>query len=219
MSEVFLRAADLATSESTAGGDSNRYRVTEGTGSDRGVGMEIEQVEVSQLRPNPQNPRQHPEKAIEKLVSSIEEYGFTNPILAQKKSKVVMAGHARLKAAEKAGLTKVPVVFLNWDDNRALAYNIADNKLQENSDWDFSALADALLELDNLPDVNLEITGFDMSEIQQIMEWTPEGKEKYLEGPTDLEFRILVDCDSEKQQKTLVEQFEKQGLKCRLVMS
>lgn len=135
--------------------------------------LKIEYVPVSRLRPFEGNPRTISERGLEKLQRSIEEFGFVNPILVQKGTYMVIAGHQRLKAAQEAGLTEVPVIALDMDDITAKAYNIADNRLQDESDWDFSALADLLSELDNGA-VDLELTGFDHDEIERMMTWAPE---------------------------------------------
>ena len=71
--------------------------------------MQVKQVKISDLKPHPQNPRLHPDSAIDKLVRSIKEFGWTNPVLVSEDG-YVLAGHARLKAATKAGLEGCPVV-------------------------------------------------------------------------------------------------------------
>ena len=126
--------------------------------------MEIQTIEITKLRPHPQNPRIHPDSAIEKLVKSLKEYGFTNPILISQ-DNYVLAGHARLKAAEKAGLKEVPVIQLPLKGSKALAYMIADNRLQDETDWDIPKLIDLFSELDT-GEFDLEITGFDLNEIE-----------------------------------------------------
>ena len=135
--------------------------------------LKVEYVDIKQLKPYAGNPRKIQAKGIEKLQRSIEAYGFVNPILAQRGTNMIIAGHQRLKAAGDAGLDKVPVIFLDFDDTTARAYNIADNRLNEESEWDFTPLADMLQELDN-GSFDLELTGFDLDEIEKLMNWTPE---------------------------------------------
>ena len=134
--------------------------------------LQIEYVSPDILRPFDGNPRTISESGLEKLQRSVEEFGFVNPILAQKGTRMVIAGHQRLKAAKAAGLTEVPVVWLDVDDVTAKAYNIADNRLAEETDWDFGPLADLLAELDNGA-FDLTLTGFDEDEIERMMNWTP----------------------------------------------
>ncbi|HHU83390.1 MAG TPA: site-specific DNA-methyltransferase, partial [Firmicutes bacterium] len=108
-----------------------------------------------------------PDGAIDKLVRSIKEYGWTNPVLVSADG-YVLAGHARLKAAEKAGIEEVPVIYLPLEGAKADAYLIADNRLQDETDWDYEKLEDLLQELD-AGEFDLELTGFDMEEIEDLM--------------------------------------------------
>lgn len=157
--------------------------------------MEIKTVKISELKPHPKNPRVHPDSAIDKLVRSIKEYGWTNPVLVSADG-YVLAGHARLKAAEKAGIKEVPVIYLPLEGAKAEAYLIADNRLQDETDWDLPKLKDLLQELDT-GELDLEITGFDMGEIEDLMaqfhvpeeiieDEAPEPPEEAITKPGDL---------------------------------
>jgi len=140
--------------------------------------VQVKTVKISELRPHPKNPRVHPDSAIEKLVRSIKEFGWTNPILVSADG-YILAGHARLKAAEKAGIEEVPVIYLPLEGAKAEAYLIADNRLQDETDWDLPKLKDLLLELDT-GEFDLELTGFDMDEIEELMTqfYIPEEKKE-----------------------------------------
>ena len=144
--------------------------------------LQIVYVPVNQLKPYKGNPRKINEKGIAKLQRSVEEFGFVNPILAQRGTNMIIAGHQRLKAAKAAGLAEVPVVWLDMDDVTAKAYNIADNRLQEESEWDFTPLADLLTELDTGA-FDLSLTGFDADELEQMMNYTPAGEVQEDEVP------------------------------------
>lgn len=136
---------------------------------------------ISELKPHPKNPRVHPDSAIEKLERSIKEFGWTNPILVSKDG-YILAGHARLKAAEKAGISEVPVIYLPLEGAKAEAYLIADNRLQDETDWDLPKLKDLLQELDT-GEFDLELTGFDMSEIEDLMTQLHIPEEKKVNKP------------------------------------
>lgn len=142
----------------------------------------IEYVPINQLRPFGGNPRKISEKGLHKLKRSVEEFGFVNPILVQKGTNIIIAGHQRLKAAQAAGLTEVPVVWLDMDDVTAKAYNIADNRLQDEAEWDFTPLADLLTELDTGA-FDLTLTGFDTDELERMMNYTPVGEVQEDEAP------------------------------------
>jgi len=129
--------------------------------------MQVKMANIDTLKAHPMNPRVHPESAIDKLEQSIKEFGWTNPILVSADGYVI-AGHARLKAAEKAGIEEVPVIYLELEGEKAEAYLIADNRLQDETDWDYEKLKDLLQELDT-GEFDLELTGFDMDEIEELM--------------------------------------------------
>jgi len=92
---------------------------------------EFERVDIDSLKPFDGNPRKISEKGLEKLKKSVESFGFTNPVLVQRSTRMIIAGHQRLKAAKAAGLETVPVIWLDFDDKTAKAYNIADNRLNQ----------------------------------------------------------------------------------------
>ncbi len=128
--------------------------------------MEIKTVKISELKPHPNNPRVHPDSAIDKLVKSIKEFGWTNPVLASEEG-IVLAGHARVKAAEQAGIEEVPVIFLPLKGTKADAYLVADNRLQQETDWDMPKLRDLLEELDT-GEIDMGLTGFDTNELEEL---------------------------------------------------
>lgn len=129
--------------------------------------MRLETAKIIDLKPHPKNPREHPDSAITKLSRSIKEFGWTNPILVSEEG-YVLAGHARLKAAEKAHLTEVPIIRLPLSGKKAEAYMVADNKLQDLTGWDFPKLKDLLEEL-GTGDFDVEITGFGLKEIGDLV--------------------------------------------------
>lgn len=96
---------------------------------------------VGDLRKFPGNPRQHPESQIVSLMKSIKRV-WTNPILIDE-AGTILAGHGRLEAAKRLGMTEVPTVMLNGlspAEKRAAV--IADNRLPERAVWDFDLLRD-----------------------------------------------------------------------------
>lgn len=129
---------------------------------------EIEMVKIDSLIPWPGNPRIHGED-VAAIVKSIKEFGWTNPVLAQRGTNRVLAGHGRLLAARKAGITEVPVVYLEMDDQKSSAYTIADNKLAEGSSWDAQALKDIFVELDDGA-FDIELTGFTKNEVKMFFD-------------------------------------------------
>ena len=121
---------------------------------------------VDQLKLDPANPRRHSKKQVRQIANSIELFGFIVAILTDRYGNVI-AGHGRLLAAKLLGITEVPTLCLDHlTSAQARAFMIADNRLTENSVWDDRLLAEQLKELSLLGlDFDIEVTGFDMGEI------------------------------------------------------
>ena len=141
---------------------------------------------VSELTPDPKNARQHSKAQIKKLAASIGEFGFVMPILVDRDGGVI-AGHARLLAAKQLGMAEVPTISLDHlSEAQIAAYKIADNRLSELSTWDDQLLAESLQELTLLNlDFSLELTGFDMGEIDLRIEGLEVVPEKGKADPAD----------------------------------
>lgn len=133
--------------------------------------MEIKTVDIDKLKPCPWNPRKHSDRQIDILIRSLKEYGLDKPILATK-DNMIIAGHGIVMAARKAGIRSVPVVYSPLVDKKALARMVMDNKSAELGEDDFPKMADLLTELDD-GQFDLELTGFDIEEVEKIMNWTP----------------------------------------------
>ena len=128
-------------------------------------------VLVSDLIPYARNSRTHSEVQINKIASSIKEFGFLNPVLIDKDNGII-AGHGRVMAAKKLGLKEVPVLLADHlSEAQKRAYIIADNRLALDADWDDEMLR---IELDELGELgfNLELTGFEIKEISSIFDET-----------------------------------------------
>jgi DNA modification methylase len=124
-------------------------------------------VLVEDLKEYKLNSRLHSDQQIKQVVNSINEFGFTNPLLIDENNEII-AGHCRLKAAISLGMTSVPCVVLSHlTSSQKKAYVIADNKLALNADWDISILQ-AEFESLKFDDFNLELTGFSLEELIDI---------------------------------------------------
>ena len=125
-------------------------------------------LSIDKLIPYAKNSRTHSDAQVAQIAASIQEWGFTTPILIDDQHSVI-AGHGRLAAARKLGLKEVPVIVATgWTDAQKRAYVIADNKLALNAGWDNELLA---LELGELGDLgfDLDLVGFTDEEIEALM--------------------------------------------------
>ena len=140
--------------------------------------MQIQQIQVKDLIPYVNNSRKHSDEQVAQIAASIKEFGWTNPILVDGE-KGIIAGHGRLMAARKLGMTEVPVIEISHlTETQKKALVIADNKLALNADWDTELLT---IELDELlaDGFALELLGFNKDELDKLLE--PE----QIEGLTD----------------------------------
>lgn len=133
--------------------------------------LKITYRKVGDLKPYAGNARTHSDKQIAQIATSIEQFGFTNPVLIDDADGIV-AGHGRVAAAHKLGLTEVPVIKLaHLSDAERRAYVIADNRLAELAGWDNEILAIELQSLSDMDlDFDLEITGFETAEIDLLLD-------------------------------------------------
>jgi DNA modification methylase len=120
------------------------------------------------LIPYARNSRTHSDEQINQICASIKEFGFTNPIIIDEDNGII-AGHGRVMAANKLKIKELPCVQVEgWTDAQKKAYVIADNKLALNAGWDNEMLALEFEELKGL-DFDLELTGFSLDEIGELM--------------------------------------------------
>lgn len=140
--------------------------------------IEIKSIKTNDLIPYAKNARTHTDEQVAQIAASIKEFGFNNPILIKDDFSVI-AGHGRLAAAIKLGLQEVPTICLSHlTPTQVKAFIIADNKIAMNAGWDEEMLALEIEELKN-EGFNIEITGFDLNEINQILH------ENTVDGYTD----------------------------------
>ena len=119
--------------------------------------MEIIKMKLSEIRPYKNNPRKN-DKGVEKVATSIKTFGFKVPVIVDKKGEIV-AGHTRVKAAEKLGMEEIPcIVADDLTQEQIRAFRIADNRVAEESEWDIDLLNLELEEIDLF-------TGFEEDEI------------------------------------------------------
>jgi DNA modification methylase len=137
------------------------------------LGVQVEQLIIQyealkDLKLDPRNARKHSKKQIERLARTINEFGFTNPILIDE-HKQIIAGHGRWEAATLVPLKEVPCIMLRGlSEVQKKALAIADNRLGDMSQFDMEMLTETLAELETL-DFDVELSGFDTGEIDLML--------------------------------------------------
>lgn len=121
--------------------------------------MEIINKKIDEITPYENNPRKNDE-AVKYVKKSIEEFGFKVPIIIDKNNEIV-CGHTRLKAAKELDLKEVPCIKADdLTEEQIKAFRVADNKVGEMSNWDFSKLDEELEKIN----IDMEMFGFEKME-------------------------------------------------------
>lgn len=146
--------------------------------------MNIKLVDVKNLVPYDGNPRIEGKGQIDVLQQSLTGYGFVEPIIAYDDPELpegkflLIVGHKRYKAVLKNNEKRVPVIVYPFENRQqAIAYCLASNKTAEMSRWDMPKLKDNI-ELLDTGEFNLELTGWKLPAIEDLMTWTKEPKAK-----------------------------------------
>ena len=126
--------------------------------------MNIQNIDINKLKPYSKNPRRN-ESAIKEVVESISQHGFNQPIVCDQYFTICV-GHTRWLAAKELGITEVPVLVKEMNQKQFKAYNLADNKTHQFSEWDEELLKDMFQEDDFYLD---EYTGFNDEEIDKLL--------------------------------------------------
>jgi len=137
---------------------------------------QITQVKIDTLLPYANNAREHTEEQVAQVAASIQEFGWTNPLIIH--GNTVVAGHARLAAARKLGLKEVPVIDRSdMSEAQWKAYVLADNQLAQNATWNDGLLT---LELDALAELDFDLDLLGFPDLDALM-----GNDEPEEGLTD----------------------------------
>ena len=159
------------------------------------------QMKLSEIRPYDNNPRNNNELAIDKVAKSITEFGFNVPIVVDS-ANVIICGHTRYLAAQKLGLSDVPVIVADHlSPAQAKAYRIADNRVAQESKWDDTLLSAELIELDADGDLMHDLfVGFDPVELANLLEPFDDNKADFDDNALEDVYQILITLGTEEEQ-------------------
>ncbi len=128
----------------------------------------VERWKVEKLTPYARNARRHSDEQVSQIAASIEQFGFTIPVLVDEDG-VIIAGHGRVMAAKLLNLPEVPVmVARGWSEDQRRAYTLADNQLTLNGAWDEDLLRIELGDLSDL-DFDVKVIGFNDAELARLL--------------------------------------------------
>lgn len=178
--------------------------------------LAIETWPISRIIPYEANARKIPKSAVDKVALSLREFGWRQPIVVDA-AGVIVVGHVRRLGAIQNGWTEAPVhVAHDLTVAQLKAYRLMDNRAHDEASWDKDLLGTELLDLKGLDAFDLKLTGFDSREITSASAVSTK--------PADvdagaLQFKVLIECDTEQAQVDLLSRFKTEGLKCRALIS
>lgn len=146
---------------------------------------EMQLVDINKLIPYVNNARTHNAQQINKLRSSLREFGFINPVIIDCDFNII-AGHGRIMAAKEEGISKVPCVFVDYlTEAQKKAYILADNRMAMDAGWD-EELLKVEIEALQAEDFDLSLTGFDEKELAGFFDTSDNAKEDDFDVDTEL---------------------------------
>lgn len=180
---------------------------------------QIQYINLNDVIPYANNPRNNDGEAVDKVASSIKEFGFNVPLVIDK-DNVIITGHTRYKAAKKLKLKEVPCIYAeHLSPAQVKAYRIADNKVSEFSTWNNDMLAIEIEQLQEL-DFDLELTGLEIIEITDLISGDDEEEEPEVSEANfnyQEQYGVIVMCEDEEQQEKIYNDLLEQGYTCKVV--
>lgn len=172
--------------------------------------MKIEYKNIEDVIPYENNPRKN-DGAVDYVANSIKEFGFKVPIIIDKEN-VVVTGHTRLKASQKLGLEKVPVIYADdLTEEQIKAFRIADNKVSEFSTWDLDKLD---LELE---DINFDMSDFGFEDLEVKVDEEEAGEIAEPNFNYKEQYGVIVMCKNEEEQEQVYNRLTEEGFECKVV--
>lgn len=178
-------------------------------------------VSISELVLDEANPRTHPERNVGLIASSLREFGQVEPILIQRGTNRVIAGHGRIEALRQLGLEQAEVREIDVDDGQARRLAVLLNRTSDLAGWDAELLQVLLDEADQI-DISAADLGFSDDELDalaataEVVE-ASDAPEQPEAPPT--QFQVLVICHDARTQRELAERLAGEGFECRTLSS
>jgi ParB-like chromosome segregation protein Spo0J len=178
----------------------------------RNEGYEL--VPIDRVKPHPRNAKKGNVRFIRE---SIDRNGFYGALVVQRKSSFILVGNHRWKAAKQAGMTEIPVLWVDVDETTERRLLLVDNRSSEIGTYDEEGILALLQEVQDATG-SLEGTGYDAGDLDKLVkDLTPEGADEAEAAPKldGLKYQVVVDCEGEEHQGELLTRFEGEGLRCR----
>ena len=156
--------------------------------------IKMEEVDIDLIKPYKNNPREISAEAVQKVMKSIKEFGYNQPIVVDK-DHVILAGHTRWKAMKQLGKKKANIIIRDLTKEQAVAYRIMDNRSGEESKWQNKLLAEELNVLQD-KSFDLDLTGFNATELENLANDKELG---FIQNPKELKENLNVEFPDNMQ--------------------
>ena len=164
--------------------------------------MQIEKAPIEALNNAKYNPRKDlkpTDAEYIKLKNSVEHFGYVEPVIVNKRNMTVVGGHQRIKVLKDLGYKEIEVVYVDLNDTDEKALNIALNKIS--GDWDAEKLEDLLREISLDTEFNVELTGFDLDEIETMFNGSIEEAKDTLDEIDNNDNNCVDDSNNKNKNK------------------
>lgn len=168
-------------------------------------------VPIDSIAPDPANARIHPDANLDAIRGSLLAFGQQKPVVVDRQG-VIVAGSGLYRAAQALGWKKIACVRTSLSGPKRTAYALADNRTAELAEWDETALTAQLRAIQESIDV--ESLGFTGEEISELLK-APAGAEQTIPE----QWLIVVECESEEEQRRVMELLDGEGHTCRPMIS
>lgn len=176
-------------------------------------------VELTDLADDPRNARTHDEPNLAAIAASLKRFGLRKPLVANRRTGQVEAGHGTLAAARRLGWTHLAVVWVDDDPATATGFSLADNRTAELAAWDQAAL-DALLLETRQGDADLyeALRLADLlTAVEAQLEPAPAEDGAAPAAVVPAVWQVIVECADEADQRELFDRLQADGRTCRLL--
>jgi hypothetical protein len=166
--------------------------------------MEIQQININEIKEYEKNAKKHDEDQIKNVMQSIKEFGMVQPIVIDQ-NNIIIIGHCRFRALKRLKWEEVPCVRIeNLSENEINKLRLLNNKLNE-SEWDFDLLSDQIAEID-WSDFDID---WDTQEFEENDQNIKEAK--YTES-----ISVVIECDNEFEAESIYNKLKEEGYECRI---
>lgn len=167
--------------------------------------MDIKEINLADIKPYAKNQKKHPETQVKNIATSIQKYGFVQPVVLDTNNEVII-GHGRLLAAKQLKMKQIPCVYAeNLTDEQIRELRVIDNKLNE-SEWDIDLLKTDLIDL-SFSDFDIDF-GISFDE--------PAEDEERKGIVLNESISVVIDCGDESEAERIFNELKEGGYACRI---